>query len=51
MAWDDVTIRLHLRQVRVVRVLEETISRLEVEIESGWSVSRCVVRVRVRQGA
>lgn len=41
MAWGDVTIRLHLRQVRVVRVLEETISRLEVEIESGWSVSRC----------
>ena len=41
MAWDDVTIRLHLRQVRVVRVLEKTISRLEVEIESGWSVYRC----------
>lgn len=41
MAWDDVTIRLHLRQVRVVRVLEETISRLEVEIESEGSVSRC----------
>ena len=41
MARDDMTIRLHLRRIRVVRVVVDTISRLVIEVESGWSVSRC----------
>ena len=41
MARDDMTIRLHLRRIRVVDVVVDTISRLVVEVESGWSVSRC----------
>ena len=41
MARDDMTIRLHLRRIRVVGVLVDTISRLVVEVESTWSVSRC----------
>ena len=41
MGWDDITIPLGLRGVRVVRVLENTPARLKVEVRSGWSVSRC----------
>ena len=41
MARDDMTIRLHLHRIRVVEVLVDTVSRLVVEVESGWSVSRC----------
>ena len=41
MARDVMTIRLHLRRIRVVKVLVDTISRLVVEVESTWSVSRC----------
>ena len=41
MARDVMTIRLHLQRIRVVRVLVDTISRLVVEVESAWSVSRC----------
>ena len=41
MARDVMTIRLHLRRIRVVGVLVDTISQLVVEVESTWSVSRC----------
>ena len=41
MGWDDITIPLRLRGLRVVRVLEDTLTRLEVEVRSGWSVSWC----------
>ena len=41
MARDVMTIRLQLRRIRVVDVLVDTISRLVVEVESTWSVSRC----------
>ena len=41
MARDVMTIRLQLRRIRVVGVLVDTISRLVVEVESTWSVSRC----------
>ena len=40
MARDVMTIRLHLRRIRVVDVVVDTISRLVVEVESTWSVSR-----------
>ena len=34
MVRDDMTIRLHLRRIRVVGVLVDTISRPVVEVES-----------------
>ena len=40
MGWDDTTIPLRLRRVRVITVLENTPTRLKAEIRSGWSVSR-----------
>ena len=52
MARDVMTIRLQLRRIRVVDVLVDTISRLVVEVESTWSVSRLsVVRVQDQVGA
>ena len=41
MGWDDITIPLGLRAVRVMGVLENTPTRLKVKVRSGWSVSRC----------
>ena len=41
MGWDDITIPLRLRGLRVVRVLENTLTRLKIEVRSGWSVSWC----------
>ena len=41
MGWDDITIPLGLRGVRVIAVLENTPTRLKVGVRSGWSVSRC----------
>ena len=38
MARDVMTIRLHLRRIRVVDVLVDTISQLVVEVESGWGL-------------
>ena len=40
MGWDDTTLPLRLRRVRVITVLENTPTRLKAEIRSGWSVSR-----------
>ena len=40
MGWDDITIPLGLRGVRVIAVLENTPTRLKAEVRSGWSVSR-----------
>ena len=41
MGWDDITIPLRLRAVRVIGVLENTLTRLKIEVRSGWSVSWC----------
>ena len=41
MGWDDITIPLRLRAVRVIGVLENTLTRLKIEVRSGWSVSLC----------
>lgn len=41
MGWDDITIPLRLRAVRVIGVLEDTLTRLKIEVRSGWSVSWC----------
>ena len=41
MVRDVMTIRLYLSRIRVVKVVEDTISQLVVEVASNWSVSRC----------
>lgn len=41
MGGDDITIRLWLREVRVDRVLEDTLSELVVEVSSSGSASQC----------
>ncbi len=41
MGNDDITVRLWLRRVLTGRVLVDTPSRLEVEVSSSWSTSRC----------
>ena len=41
MSSDVIRVRLHLRQVRVLEVVVEAASRLEVVVEAAWSWSRC----------
>ena len=41
MSPDVMRVRLHLRQVRVLEVVVDTASRLEVAVEAAWSSSRC----------
>ena len=41
MSSDVMRVRLHLRQVRVLEVVADSPSRLEVAVEAAWSWSRC----------
>ena len=41
MSSDAMRVRLHLRQVRVLEVVTDSPSRLEVAVEAAWSSSRC----------
>lgn len=41
MSSDAIRVRLHLRGVRVLEVVADTASRLEVAVEAAWSSSRC----------
>ena len=52
MACDVITVRLHLAQIRVLEVLEDTPGALVVSVESTFRrAALCAVRVQVPQGA
>ena len=41
MSSDVMSVRLHLRRIRVLEVVADTPGRLEVAVEAAWSWSRC----------